>query len=149
MGASETGFRPGISVTEYDNRYLSDKEALDLFDKETQELKRQGPNPHNPLGTIDPGDLADPERVRGSGRLSRQEKDYIYFWATKKRKAIEAHIGCHCWDRCPTCKLCLCTRVGRTDRCQHEDWHFRCLCGNGLVMISPRVIRRNPHLGNV
>jgi hypothetical protein len=91
-------------------------------------------------GFVDPGPLPDPERRRGGGAtLTTQERDWLYFWARKKRLWVESHMVCSCWDPCPRCKLCR-NCVCRSLRHRHEaEW--QCLCRTGHKMFSPQVVR--------
>lgn len=68
------------------------------------------------------------------GGLTEEE---LYFWALRKRRqnlehykrATEAH------PPCPTCKNCLCGRK------LPDDQGFRCVCGAGLIFITPYRLR--------
>ena len=120
------------------------QEVLDQYHRETLAMMPERNSDWRiPIGAMDPGRLNDPERKRTPGvKLTLLEKNFVYYWAKQKRLWIENHQQCRCWDQCPTCKLCRCTRSNQCFSNRHKYEHsLICLCGNGLKMIAPDVIR--------
>jgi hypothetical protein len=114
---------------------LDGKELLDEFSKETEYKygNRRIKDWRTPIGMRDVGELPDPDKPRGAN-LTRDERDWIYFWARRKRIDIEEmQISAH-FEQCQNCKLCRCGQA-------HGRYMFRCCCSRGMKMLGPNVFR--------